>query len=90
MEPVQPLQTQRARAGISWLGRMRRASAFGLSGRDTVVVALAGFMLRGGIVLLAVPSAVFPSVIGLAGAIGVNAFGIDGRPTTSFLSLIHI
>ena len=76
MEPVELQEVLRTRAGPGWLGRMRRALAFGLAGRDTVVVAMAGFMLRGGIVLLAVPSAVLPSVIGLAGALGVNAFGI--------------
>lgn len=60
---------------------MRRALAFGLADPDTIVVALAGFLLRGGIVLLLLPSAVLPSVIGIAGATGVDAFGIDGRPT---------
>ena len=90
MEPVELQEVLRARAGSGWLGRMRRALAFGLAGRDTVVVAMAGFMLRGGIVLLAVPSAVLPSVIGLAGALGVNAFGIDGRPTTSFFELVAV
>lgn len=90
MEPVELLETPNARAGFGWLGRMRRALAFGLSGRDTIVVALAGFMLRGGIVLLAVPSAVLPSVIGLAGTLGVNAFGIDGRPTTSFFEMVAV
>ncbi len=78
------------RARLGWPGRMRRALAFGLSGRDVVVVALAGFMLRGGIVVLAVPSAVLPSVIGLAGAVGVNAFGIDGRPMPPFFELVAI
>lgn len=90
MDPTDPPATLPARAGLGWLGRMRRALAFGLSGRDTVVVALAGFMVRGGIVLLAIPSAVLPSVIGLAGALGVNAFGIDGRPTTSFFELVAV
>ncbi len=90
MEPVELQAAPRARAGSGWLGRMRRALGFGLAGRDTVVVALAGFMLRGGIILLAVPSAVLPSVIGLAGALGVNAFGIDGRPTTSFFELVAV
>jgi hypothetical protein len=60
---------------------MRRALAFGLSGRDTVFVAAAGFMLRGGIVVLALPAVVLPSVIELAGTMGVDAFAIDGRPT---------
>jgi hypothetical protein len=43
-------------------------------------VALAGFLARGGFVLLALPGVVLPSVIGLAGAAGVNAFTIAGRP----------
>jgi hypothetical protein len=85
---VQIHATLHARAGLGWLGRTRRAIAFGLSGRDAVVVSLAGFMLRGGVILLAVPAAILPSVLGLAGAVGVNAFAIDGRPTTSFFELV--
>ena len=42
---------------------MGRAAAFGVTSRDTVVVALAGFLLRGGIVPLLAPSVVLPSVI---------------------------
>jgi hypothetical protein len=68
---------------------MRRALAFGID-RDTIVVALAGFLLRGGIVLLLVPSVVLPSVIGVAGVIGVNAFGIDGRPTAWLFEIVAI
>jgi hypothetical protein len=64
-----------------WIGRLRRSLTFGLTDLDSIVVALAGFLLRGGIVLLVVPAAVLPSVIGIAGATGVDAFGIDGRPT---------
>ena len=60
---------------------MGRAAAFGVTSRDTAVVALAGFLLRGGIVPLLAPSVVLPSVIGVAGATGVSALGIDGRPT---------
>lgn len=63
------------------IGLLVGSLSFGLSNPDTIVVALAGFLLRGGIVLLVVPAAVLPSVIGIAGATGVNAFGIDGRPT---------
>ncbi|HEX7491995.1 MAG TPA: hypothetical protein VF337_09870 [Candidatus Limnocylindrales bacterium] len=59
---------------------MRRAFLFGAD-PGTISVALAGFLLRGGIVLLTIPSVVLPSVIGLAGATGVSAFAIDGRPT---------
>jgi hypothetical protein len=44
-------------------------------------VALAGFLLRGGIALLLVPSLVLPSVIGAAAVTGVDAFGIDGKPS---------
>lgn len=65
----------------SWIGRMCRASVFGAADMDAIIVALAGFLLRGGIVLLLLPSVVMPSVLGVAGATGVDAFGIDGRPT---------
>jgi len=85
---VDLLEPTHARAGLGWLGRMRRATAFILSGRDAIVVSLAGFMLRGGVVLLAVPAAVLPSVFGLAGTVGVNAFAIDGRPTTTFIETV--
>jgi hypothetical protein len=68
-------------ASPGWTGRTRRAFAFGTADMDTPVVALAGFLLRGGIVLLMLPSVVLPSVLGLAAATGVQAFGIDGRPT---------
>jgi hypothetical protein len=60
---------------------MRRTLEFGVSDPDTIVVALAGFLSRGGVLLLLVPGAVLPSVIGIAGAVGVEAFAIDGRPT---------
>lgn len=59
---------------------MRGALAFGVADVDTIVVALAGFLLRGGILLLLLPSIVLPSVINIAGATGVKAFGIDGQP----------
>jgi hypothetical protein len=72
-----------ARARQGWIGRTARALAFGVSGVDTVVVALAGFLPRGGIVLLLLPSVVLPSVIGVASVTGLNAISIDGRPTTS-------
>jgi hypothetical protein len=60
---------------------MRRAVQFGLRDTDTGVVALAGFLLRGGFLVVLLPIVVLPSVIGLAGATGVEAFGIDGHPT---------
>ena len=69
---------------------MRRAFAFGLAGSDIPVVALAGFLLRGGIVVLLLPSVVLPSVIGLAGATGVDAFGIDGHPTPWLFEMVAI
>ncbi len=78
-----------APARTGWSGRMRRAVALGTD-RDAMLVALAGFLLRGGIVLLLVPSTVLPSVIGIAGAIGVNAFGIDGRPTAWLFEIVAI
>ena len=69
---------------------MRRALKFGVADGDTIVVALAGFLLRGGILLLLVPSAVLPSVIGIAGATGVAAFGIDGHPTPWLYEIVAV
>jgi hypothetical protein len=69
---------------------MSFALAFGVGEFDIVVVALAGFLIRGGIVLLALPSVVLPSVIGIAGVTGVDAFGIDGRPTMWFFEIVTI
>jgi hypothetical protein len=69
---------------------MARALAFGLGKRDNVIVALAGFLVRGGILVLALPAVVLPSVIGLAGATGVDAFGIDGRPTAWLIGIVFV
>lgn len=69
---------------------MARALAFGLGKRDNVIVALAGFLVRGGILVLALPAVVLPSVIGLAGATGVDAFGIDGRPTALLIGIVFV
>lgn len=68
---------------------MKSALTFGVD-PDAAVVALAGFLLRGGIVLLAAPSVVLPSAIGLAGITGVDAFGIDGRPTAWLFEMVAI
>lgn len=67
---------------------MHRAFGFGVADLDTVLVALGGFLLRGGIVLLVLPGVVLPSAIGIAGATGVDAFGIDGRPTAWLLTIV--
>jgi hypothetical protein len=69
---------------------MRLALVFGWADPNTIVVALAGFLLRGGIVLLLIPSAVLPSVIGLAGVTGVDAFGIDGHPTPWLFQVVAV
>jgi hypothetical protein len=66
------------------------ALAFGVGEPDAVIVALAGFLARGGIFLLALPSLVLPSVIGLAGVTGIDAFGIDGRPTAWLYEMVAI
>jgi hypothetical protein len=72
------------------MARTRDALAFGVTDIDTAVVALAGFLLRGGIVLLILPSVVLPSVIDIAGATGVAAFGIDGHPTPWLFEMVAI
>jgi hypothetical protein len=73
-----------SRAGAirpGWPGRMRLALGFALGEPDAAMSALAGFLVRGGIVPLALPAAVLPSLIGIAGIFGVSAFAIDGSPT---------
>jgi hypothetical protein len=70
--------------------RMGMALAFGVGELDAAVVALAGFLLRGGVVLLALPSVVLPSVIGIAGVTGIDAVGIDGRPTPWLFEIVAI
>jgi len=72
------------------IGRVARALSFGLTDTEAAPVALAGFLLRGGILLLALPGVVLPSVIGIAGATGVDAISIDGRPTAWLLALIAV
>ena len=73
------------------LGRARRVGAsisFGVSARSAALVALAGFLARGGIVLLALPAVVLPSVIGVAEVTGVRAISIAGQPTLWLVELI--
>ena len=82
--PVEGLVTRRS--GRS--GRLARALAFGLTHAEASAVALAGFLLRGGIVLLALPSVILPSVIGIASVTGVDAISIAGQPTTWLVELI--
>jgi hypothetical protein len=73
-----------------WLARTRVALTFGLADMNASVVALAGFLLRGGLVLLVLPTIVLPSVIDVAGATGVDAFGIDGHPTPWLFEIVAI
>ena len=76
-------------AGSSWPGRMRHVATFGLGG-DAAVVALAGFLVRGGIALLALPGVVLPSIIGVAGAVGISSFAIDGSPTARLFMIVTV
>ena len=84
--PAEGLVTRRSGRA----GRLARALAFGLTHGEASVVALAGFLLRGGIVLLALPSVILPSVIGIAGVTGVDAISIAGQPTTWLVELIAL
>ena len=67
---------------------MWRAATFCLTDREAPVVALVGFLIRGGIVLIALPSVVLPSVIGLAGATGVDYISISGEPTQWLVEVV--
>ena len=84
--PAEGLLTRR----FGRAGRLARALAFGLTHGEASVVALAGFLLRGGIVLLALPSVILPSVIGIASVTGVDAISIAGQPTTWLVELIAL
>jgi hypothetical protein len=66
---------------------MRLAAAFGMTGSEIPTIALAGFLVRGGLVLLLLPSVVLPSVIGIASATGVRAFTLSGALTPWFLEV---
>lgn len=72
----------------NWLGRVRLAATFGLVGSDVPTVALAGFLVRGGLFLLLLPGVVLPSVLGIAGATGVHAFTLSGDPTPWFVEVL--
>jgi hypothetical protein len=67
---------------------MWRAATFCRTDREAPVVALVGFLVRGGIVLIALPSVVLPSVIGIAGATGVDYISISGEPTPWLLEVV--
>lgn len=69
-------------------GRLRRAFAFGVAGGDASAVAAAGFLVRGGIAPLLLPAVVLPSVIDVAGRVGVSAISIAGQPTSWLLELV--
>jgi hypothetical protein len=86
VEPVERPATRRSGRA----GRLARALAFGLTDSEASLVALAGFLLRGGIILLALPAMILPSVIGIAGVTGVDAISIAGQPTPWLLELIAL
>jgi hypothetical protein len=67
---------------------MRLAAAFGVAGSDIPTVALAGFLVRGGLALLLLPSVVLPSVVGIESATSVHAFTLSGDPTPWFLAVL--
>jgi hypothetical protein len=70
------------------LGRLRHAFAFGLTDGEAALVAAAGFFVRGGIVPLVLPAVVLPSVLDIAGHVGVSAISISGRPTMLFIAVV--
>ncbi len=73
-----------------WVIRTRLAAAFCLANSDVPTVALAGFLIRGGLALLLLPSVVLPSVIAIAGATGVRAFTLSGDPTPWFVGVLAV
>ena len=70
-----------------WLLRIGRAAGFALDD-GAAATALLGFLVRGGILLLLLPSVVLPSVINIAGFTGVDAISIAGQPTTWLVTVV--
>jgi hypothetical protein len=66
---------------LSWLSRTWRAFRFGVSGLDAPLLALSGFLARGGVVPLALSGVIVPSALVIERVIGLEAVSIDGRPT---------
>jgi hypothetical protein len=75
---------------IGWPFRTWRAAGFAVSDGGAAATALAGFLVRGGIVLLILPIVVLPSVIDLAGMTGVHAISIGGQPTPWLVAVIAV
>lgn len=51
-------------------------------------MALMGFLVRGGIVLILAPAVVLPSLINIAAVVGVRGISIEGEPTPWLLQLL--
>jgi len=67
------------RSGLpGWASGLGRSTRFAVLDRRAVPVALLGFLARGGIVLILLPSAVLPSVLEIAGMTGLRTFTIAG------------
>jgi hypothetical protein len=75
--------------GPGWPARLMLAARFAAS-RRAAWTAAAGFLVRGGLVVLLLPIVVLPSVIDIAGLVGVNAFGVAGQPTSLFIALVIV
>lgn len=81
--PLPPLAA--AVRSTSWLEALADASLTVVGRPDTWVIALAGFLVRGGLVVLVVPIVVLPSPIALAASFGLDAVSISGEPTSRFI-----
>ena len=68
--------------------RLGRAAAFAVFDRGSTPVALLGFLVRGGIVLILLPSAVVPSVLQITGMAGPRAITITGDITPWLLGIL--
>jgi hypothetical protein len=77
-------------AGVSrpgWPARIGRAARFALFDHRATPVALLGFIVRGGIAFVLIPSAVLPSVLEMVRLSGPKAVTIAGDPTLWLLGV---
>jgi hypothetical protein len=74
-----------ATRGTPWLDALVSASLVAAGRPGLWAIALAGFLVRGGLLVLLLPIVVLPSPIELAASFGLDAVSISGEPTSRFV-----
>ncbi|HEU0237216.1 MAG TPA: hypothetical protein VFR14_12325 [Candidatus Limnocylindrales bacterium] len=76
-------------SGLTWTSAMLAAALAALGRPGTWVIALAGFLVRGGVVVLLAPIVVIPSTIGVANAVAPTLTpALFGQAAPAFVALV--